>query len=504
MKRNASWLHTVVLAATSLAVLVPSSGVAQTSSQFDYARVSGTLRQVSLYFKEALSSTQVPTVSYVREVGGAPMVVREVCSKASTPVAGGCLNPPTDPRELQVRFVALLDRTEKYRIALSTLPFENTTNEENVVVDLKALNKGTLVGLDGNSSLLIRFPLAIDRTQLPDKIEVDGREVDLRSEVRGEPGVYLRATAVNIRFFNKSKFELKGVKSTQGPPGTFVIDMEASGTVKRSIPKGRDDAFEYLGLSYQNEHEKDAQYTADLKWKKKWSHLGAGWFLGHEFDGKFASEGSGNEDRLVFAVGGAKGFNFAKGLDGVSLSSAVEVETDKAFDNTNLLLDTEVFIFSRSLTWSSLRLNTTTKKFERASVFGYLNPYLGLEVGQPASFGKKSAPDYDVRRGKGRFALNITFPLSDKAVQKFVIDIQYTARYLFDEEFINVEKKDKNTGEKTRVVSEIETGWKDYFEGSVGFSFNDHYLINIKYQEGELPPLYTKVDKWSAGFAVKF
>lgn len=168
---------------------------------------------------------------------------------------------------------------------------------------------------------------------------------------------------------------------------------------------------------------------------------------------------------------------------GLVVGNNVSIESDRDFQQTNLLFTTQLSLVSRS--------------FRARDGYIYFRPYIGHEVGKNLTSPLDDYEGHRVQRAYAGGSITFYVPTGASGIESISFENTYVRRWLFEDEVTIKDNEDK-----TRSPLFVGTSPKSHFQSTFSFSPTKLFAINITYEYGQQPPLFKKIEhKVSLGFA---
>lgn len=177
--------------------------------------------------------------------------------------------------------------------------------------------------------------------------------------------------------------------------------------------------------------------------------------------------------------------NFA-GFNGAFYDNDVKLESERDFDNTNLIYDTRFIFLPSSLTKGNKNLQV------------FINPFIGAELGKNLKSPLNAAEGDGIARVLGGADLRLAF-LNAKGKPWANWTTSYTRRWLLSNELGYDTDDDNNL-----VLIQYGKGPREFFESKFSFAVSKFADAFIAYDWGQVPPSYKKIDhRFRIGFEFK-
>ena len=197
----------------------------------------------------------------------------------------------------------------------------------------------------------------------------------------------------------------------------------------------------------------------------------------------------------------------------VTFDVGLTFESEKNFKNNNLVADGQ-FNF-----WFST-LGATNRSSALRSYSFDIRPYVGFEAGKHLASRVAKSHNGSLRRLKLGIANQVGLEFGKPYLDKVVLDVEYVYRFLLTEEarsrgvtmvlpagtLIPVEGEPLaiDAGVVSRMsIATIDEGSRSYLNAAIRFTFTPNWEFFTAYVNGELPPLFARVNKFQAGFAFR-
>lgn len=266
---------------------------------------------------------------------------------------------------------------------------------------------------------------------------------------------------------------------------------------KKSAAKGREDSNVYLSGQIEGANGSSPQISADIKLETPFDTSIFFQELGPYFNLKASTSKAADANSMTFGLKVRHSFAFPVRLKpgtkqlaekqpfltGIAWDITPGFESDRRFDNVNVLLGNRLIFVPRTF--------GNTNRI-------YLQPFIGFEVGRNIKSPVKEAEDKGIARGTvgGSLYLNLT-PKADKSLS---FQIDYVRRFLLLREITFTEDDDKKL-----VPLPIGRGPRDHLKVTLEYGFTDYLGTALSYEYGRLPPNFQLVDhKYGFGLTYKF
>jgi hypothetical protein len=174
-------------------------------------------------------------------------------------------------------------------------------------------------------------------------------------------------------------------------------------------------------------------------------------------------------------------------LTGLNTTFGGKLESEKDFDNTNLLFD------------SRMHFVLTTVPLGKKSTLS-IDPFIGTELGKNLKSPLPAAQGDGIARVFSGANIVLEVPLGKTGLQGIVWENSYIRRWLFTDE-LGYETDDNDE----LILTRFGKSPRDYFQSKVEFTINRFLNPYVSYEWGELPPSYKLVDhRFRVGFVYKF
>jgi hypothetical protein len=284
------------------------------------------------------------------------------------------------------------------------------------------------------------------------------------------------------------------IVSFSKPPTSGIADK--TDYFPRSKAKGREDSNVYLSGDVEGAEGGSPQVSSDVKIDipqgVKWGIFKR---VGPYFNLKASTSEEADANSLNFGAKISAPFNIGSELDpatqrpkkrllrGINWHITGGFESDRRFDNVNVLMDHRVAFVP-----SGAGDNNTI----------FFKPFVGFELGRNLNSPVAEAEDKMIARGYVGGSLYIN--LYPKKADLISFQTDYIRRFLLKREIYFKEEDDK-----TLLPLNIGRGPRDYVKTTLSFAISDFTAINVNYEYGSLPPNFQLVNhKYSLGLVYKF
>lgn len=338
-------------------------------------------------------------------------------------------------------------------------------------------------------------------------IKVDDYSFSKGDVAREIDGVHLPSLALDksrtyflvfsIRKKANNKFS---VESFTTPQMEFVDlfvkpTQPANGYVrKRAEAKGKEDADVYVAGEWGGTKGTTARYSIDLKIEPTFTN-GRWYYTPVFFNLNASTDPEADPDHMTFGAKGGYIFpfevkespNWKFRLTGLNTSFGGKIESEKDFDNTNLLFD------------SKLNFVVTTIPLGKSATLTF-DPYIGTELGKNLRSPLAAAEGNGIARMLAGASAVLDVPINHSPLKGIVWETSYTRRWLLTNELAY------ETGDDDQpVLVEFGKSPRDYVVSKVEFKINRFLNPYVSYEWGEVPPSYKLVDhRYKVGFAYQF
>ncbi len=159
-----------------------------------------------------------------------------------------------------------------------------------------------------------------------------------------------------------------------------------------------------------------------------------------------------------------------------------ELESDRAFDNTNTLLQSKFLLPARPI-------------LEKL----YFTPVVGAEVGKNFESPLREARGNAVARLLGGTSLQLPISVAGNTLDRVVLTASYERRWPLSPEVYF-----RATGASQLLAARFGTNPEDHVEVNLNFMFKNNFGAFLGYEYGSLPPKFTLVDhKLTIGIVYK-
>lgn len=252
------------------------------------------------------------------------------------------------------------------------------------------------------------------------------------------------------------------------------------------VPEGRDDANVYLSGMLTTSSGEDLNGTIDAKLRRrvyvtdtlKNPNPSIISDVGLVFDLKASGDPEADPDSLNFGAEWEMELTRARFKGPIQYlfhSIYPKIESERDFDNTNLLLEN--------------RLKIGLKRRPQKSWGPLFSPFIGQEIGKNLRSPLPEAEGNFLYRLKAGTLLNLYFEPGLKYLQTVELDAEYTRRWPLRRELRFEEDDDKNL-----KLVEYGTRPRDYVRVNLNFILKDALGVTVGYEYGELPPSFKLVD----------
>lgn len=299
----------------------------------------------------------------------------------------------------------------------------------------------------------------------------------------------------------------------EGLRDVFGQTFTAKGEIAaKKPPEKKDTADLFLRGLFEGGEDAADSWIVDLKAKPQALTLGSGWLYWPELSASVAHKVSKATDSIRLAS------LFAKGIDagdaglfsGHDFFLGPTLEADRDLDRVNAVADLRWqpelrgMYQSQEVQRKRLLLDHDPKaKVVHPPTWGYgLEALLGVEAGSSireqtveGSGGNPdlAIPSYDIARLRVQVEGFVEY-------RRLTLSVISGLRYLTTEELVS-----RKSAEGVLSLREID-GARDYSEASltVDLDRTGHVAFAATYKKGSLPPVFTRVDTYSLGLAVKY
>lgn len=258
----------------------------------------------------------------------------------------------------------------------------------------------------------------------------------------------------------------------------FQIGSQGSTELENKEPEGRDDANIYLSGEAIVERKEKPQFSLDIKLEKETAIKDIPLRLAF-----FTEIKASNDDGATDKSNG--GIKFIGTANRFRYEGSAELETDYKFRVTNFITSQELRYLLP--TWRFPRTETPN-----AILFPRL--FIGAELGA-----NLKSPVQRDERGIARvkagalLTLKIFDPFGkssflDLGIRKLVWENKFEQRWFLTKE------QAYDTQDDELILRDFGRKPRGHFLSSLHFMFNDFFGPTLKYEWGQLPPLYKKVD----------
>jgi hypothetical protein len=263
-----------------------------------------------------------------------------------------------------------------------------------------------------------------------------------------------------------------------------------------NTPQGRDDANVYLSGMLTTSSGEALNGTLDAKLRRqvyvtdtlKNSDPAVISDVGLVFDFKASGDAKADPDSMNFGAEWEMEFTRARFKGPINYLFNYlypKIESERDFDNTNLLLEN--------------RLKIGLKRPAPKPWAPVFSPFIGQELGKNLRSPLQEAEGNFLYRVKAGTLLNLYFEPGLENLKTIELDAEYTRRWPLRRELSFKEDKDKNL-----TLLEIGKRPRDYVRANLNFLFRDDFGATIGYEYGELPPSFKLVDhKLKVGLVFK-
>ncbi|MEK6303206.1 MAG: hypothetical protein AABO41_21040 [Acidobacteriota bacterium] len=287
-----------------------------------------------------------------------------------------------------------------------------------------------------------------------------------------------------------------------------LVDPATPDKKKNYFPMGKSDGREdsnvYIMTTIEGARGGDPAFAVDLKFEVPFSinpgaNNGSGRVIdiAPYFNLKTGSAENGDADAMNFGGKFAIPFNISnekhpglhKGLTDVRWDPAAGFESDRRFQNVNLIMN-------HRLTFG-IPGNKHTFKWRIR-----LLPFIGYELGRNIRSPVDKASDRVLSRPYVGSALYLIFDQPND--RSFSIQVDYIRRFLLKREF-SFKEMENEAKDKVLVPVNVGKGPRDYLKTTAEYDFSKFAGFAFSYDYGRLPPLFEKVDhKYSFSLLYKF
>jgi hypothetical protein len=244
-----------------------------------------------------------------------------------------------------------------------------------------------------------------------------------------------------------------------------------------------EDAEYYVSGNITGTHRKKTAFTAEIKLQPYQRRYKKFIFSPFYFNLNASTSADADPDSMEIGFKTRGVFSEFAGFKGAFLDNNGKIESERDFDNTNLIADTR-------LTFLPPALNK--EKFQ-----AYLNPFFGTEMGKNLRSPLNAAEGDGIARVLAGADLRLVFFSKDVPWANWTNS--YTRRWLLSNEL-----GFKTDGNNDLILVQFGKRPRDYFESKFSFAVGKFTDAFIAYDWGSVPPSYKKVDhRFRIGFEFK-
>ena len=185
-------------------------------------------------------------------------------------------------------------------------------------------------------------------------------------------------------------------------------------------------------------------------------------------------------------------------LYAVELDVGPTFESEKTFSDGNLVANGQL----------DFRTRTAGTAGRRGLLSGYavdFLPYVGFEAGRNLANQVAALDGGSIGRLKVGLAGQLRLELAGSHLDQVVFDVDYVYRRLYTEEAMGASVVEAELATAASGSSVVRyRGSRRYLNAAVRLVFGPHWEFYASYANGELPPRFVSVNKFQAGFAVRF
>lgn len=258
----------------------------------------------------------------------------------------------------------------------------------------------------------------------------------------------------------------------------YAVGALGSTELVNTAPEGRDDANVYISGEAIVEHKQSPQFSLDVKLQKEIALKDVPLRVA-----PFLELKATNDDGATDKSNG--GVRFISTANRIRYEGSGEIESDYKFRVTNFLTSQEVKYLIPAIRFPSIG-NPNAILFPRV--------FIGAELGT-----NLRSPILRDSRGIARLKAGATLTLKifepfkklsflDLGVQKLIWDNRFEQRWFL------IKEQAYDTEDDQLILRDFGRKPRGHFSSSLHFMFNDFFGPSVKYEWGQLPPLYKKVD----------
>jgi hypothetical protein len=312
----------------------------------------------------------------------------------------------------------------------------------------------------------------------------------------GSPGTPLEAVKDPKTGFLKftKHYELRlAVENDKGEIlslGTELTVLNENQTISKQVhaeANDSDDADVYISGEVNGAHKQQASFTTEIK-LQRYKPVSASWRYTPYFKLNASTDPGADPDTMESGLN----FRYILGkfanIPGAYYDNAIKLESERDFDNTNLIYDTR-FTF---LPAAKPRGATKYKVF--------FNPFIGAELGKNLRSPLKAAEGDGIARALAGADLRLVVFVKNEDAPDINWTTSYVRRWLFTDE-LGFETDDNGDLQLSRFGKSP----RDHVLSKFSYRINKFFDVFTAYEWGEVPPSYKLVDhRFRLGFAYKF
>lgn len=257
--------------------------------------------------------------------------------------------------------------------------------------------------------------------------------------------------------------------------------------VQKARAKESDDSDVYVSGELNGAHKQKTSFTTEIK-LQKYMTAGASWMHTPFFKLNASTDPDADPDKME------AGWNFRYvtgrflGTPGAYFDQDVKFESERDFDNTNLIYDARLTLLP-----AARPKGLSNKKL-------FINPYIGTELGKNVRSPLKAAEGDGIARLLAGIDLRAAFFLTDGDTPDINWTASYVRRWPLTDELGFEADEDGNLQLRT-----FGTNPRDSVSTKFSYRLSKFLDAFAGYEWGRVPPSYKLVDhRFRLGFAYKF
>lgn len=370
----------------------------------------------------------------------------------------------------------------------NTLKPDDCTNGERLEVTVWFNTTGTsttrglqLRNLDSNKDV----PLDKFNTSNPAVLVVSTKKLNLTTDPKDELfDLKNKHYQLSIELVN-NKTTLADWKFSLLTP---LNEEEAVSALEPKKAKNTDDADIYVSGEVNGAKKNKTTFTTEISLQLRYKKIAKNTFITPFFKLNASTDADADPDKMEFGLNLRRRFNGSKSFTPTFFDTAVKIESERDFENTNLISDSRLTF-----------LPVARPKGADHKLKVFFRPFIGFEVGKNLRSPLATAEGGAIARPLAGAKLRFNYPLNDDEEREVNWETTYTRRWLLKNE-LGFETNDDDE----LVLTKFGKSPRDHVESKFSYGVSKFFDFFIAYEWGQVPPSYKLINhRFKLGFAFK-